>query len=505
MKRIAALSALWVCLASCDSFLERTSQNLVVPTKVSQYKEMLQGGDGYFRNIQSSILWVNHMTDDVSYFDVSREVGGNNLYEAHTLQTYRFVYQWADEIEENFDDGNFSYFYSQVLAANTILDAIDAIEDDSGERELLRGQALFHRAFAYFYLANFYAQAYNEAPADAPCLPLKLTPTPSSGLFYRNTMSEVWAYIQNDLIRAIECMKRYDVPNIYELDWRAPMFLLMRVSLFMEDYSAAIRYGEELLSLNSALFDITSKEKAMSGTDSITGGSDIKNFISKENPEIIWLFGEYYRQSSMGGISDNHVYYYALSDPLIDSYDQDLHNGETDHRKMYFFIEPGQVLNIASACYNYSLLKFDSNDLDYRRMYSFRNGEIYLTLAESYARMNNPDARKAINYLNMLRRNRISSYVDLVESDFADSRELVDFVWRERRRELVGEECHRWWDLRRTGQPRIEHNWAIDDYKTNVTYVLEDHDPAYVLNFPKSERAQNPANFNERPYRTYVK
>lgn len=492
-------------LCSCDAFLERTSQNLVVPTTVSQYKEMLQGSDGYFQKAQSNILWVNHMTDDISYFDVSREVGGKDLQESHTLQTYRFVYQWADEIEENFTDNNFAYFYSQVLVANTVLDAVDELEDKDGERELLRGQALFHRAFAYFYLANFYAQAYNESDENALCVPLKLTSTPSSGQFSRASMGQVWSQIREDLRNSVECMKEFSVPNIYELDFRAPLFLLMRVSLFMEDYDEAIRCGEELLALNSSLFDITGKERASTGTESLTGGSDIKNFISAENKEIIWLYSEYARQSTTGGLTDKQVYYYALSDSLMDTYDADLRSGESDHRKVYFFIEPGQVINISSACYNYALLKYDSNDLDYRRMHAFRNGEIYLTLAECHARKQNPDTEKALYYINALRRNRISSYTDRSPADFNGNEDLVSFIWRERRRELAGEECHRWWDLRRTGQPRIEHVWAIDDYKTVVKYVLEDHDPAYVLNFPASEREQNPDNFNERPYRTYVK
>lgn len=508
MKKTSIILLASLLLCGCDKFLERTSQNLIVPTTVAHYKEMLQGWpgeyrsgqDGYFQCVQRNINWVNHMTDDISFFDISHELGGNQFVEGSGLSTYRFVYQWADNIEENFADGNFGYFYSQVQLANTVLADIDRIEDTTGERELLRGQALFHRAFAYFYLANFYAQAYNESTPDSPCVPLKLNPTPSTEKFTRATMAQVWGQIRSDLDAAIASMEPFQVPNIYEIDWRAAAFLAMRVSLFMEDYDSAIAYGEKLLALGGRLFDITGKEEASSSTETASGGADIKNFISKDNPEIIWLYGAEYRVGTMGGNSSNTAYYYAYSDELINSYSEDLKAGEKDHRQCYFFIQPEKVVAVSSAFYNHTLLKYDPNDLDYRRIYAFRTGEVYLTLAEAWARKGSSD--KALEYLNALRRNRISGYSDRSE---ADAPELLQLIWRERRREMVGEECHRWWDLRRTGQPRIEHKWEMDDFKTKVHYVLEDHDPAYVLNFPASEREQNPDNFNERPYRTYIK
>lgn len=392
-----------------------------------------------------------------------------------------------------------------MLVANTVLDVINSIQDEYGQRELLRGQALFLRALSYFYLAGFYGQSFNESGEKDLCVPLKLNPTPSTQHYNRATVHEVWAQIRSDLDSALECMKGFDVPNIYEIDRRAALFLYMRTALFMEDFDRAIACGEELLENNRSLFDITSKTMAVSGEESVSGGPDIKNFISKENPEIIWLYRTYVRQSTTGGLADNHVYYYAPSESLIDSYSVDIAPGEKDHRLCYFFVEPGKVKSSSSAYFNYTLLKYDPNDMDYRRMYSFRNGEIYLTLAECWARRSQPDEEKALFYLNELRRKRIIPYTDLVPGDFGSGDELVRMIWRERRRELVGEECHRWWDLRRTGQPEIVHTWAINGYKTPVEYKLDSHDPAYVLNFPAAEREQNPDNYNERPYRTYTK
>lgn len=500
MKKIIGTIAVSLVLTGCSSFLERTSQNQIVPTTVDQYKEMLQGTEGYFYYAPSRCAFVNLMTDDISYFDVSTP-GTSNGVESSSLTSYRLVYQWADEIEnEYFTDNAFDYLYSQVLVANTILNDIDHLEDNTGERELLRGQALFHRAFGYFQLANLYAQAYNESSEDDPCVPLKLDPTPSTENYPKSTIGAVWGQIRQDIDEGLECLEQYKVTNIYELNYSAMLVLAVRAALQMEDYDAVITYGEMLLEENSSLFDITMKEDALSKDATAIGDSKLANFISAENPEIVWLFGTRSGTftSLLGGISENHVYYYSISDSLTDTFSMDLKDGETDRRLNYFFVRPGIIISIASTMYNYTPLKYDYQD-GYYRSQAFRTGEVYISLAEAYARKDSPDYDKALEYLNALRRNRISGYTDRTLADAGGAEGIVDFIWRERRRELCCEELHRWWDLRRTGQPEIEHAWREND-----RYILQEHDPAYVLNYPEAEREINPANYNERPYRQAV-
>lgn len=485
------------CMAcGCSSFLERTSQNQIVPTTVEQYKEMLQGTDGYFYYAPSRYAFVPLMTDDISYFDVS--TGAASDVESTNLTTYRLAYQWADEIEtDTFLDGAFDYFYSQVLVANTVLDAIDEMEDPTGERELLRGQALFHRAFGYFTLANLYAQAYNESSEDDPCVPLKLDPTPSTQNYPKSTIGEVWGQIREDIDLGLECLEPFSVSNIYEIDYGAMLVLAVRVALQMEDYDAVIRYGDLLLKENGSLYDITSKGDAISPGVSTVGDASLLNFISPDNPEIVWLFGARTGSftSLLGGLADTHVYYYAISDSLTDTFGEDLNTGETDRRLNYCFVRPGMIVGIASCLYNYTPLKYDYLD-GYYRSQAFRTGEVYISMAEAYARKSSPDYDKALEYLNTLRRNRISGYADRTLADVGGAEGIVEYIWRERRRELCCEELHRWWDLRRTGQPSIEHVW-----RDGIKYVLEDHDPAYLLNYPMAEREVNPDNYNERPYR----
>ena len=141
--------ALAALLCSCSDFLERSAQNLVIPTTCSDYTEILQG-EGYFDDLLQYGVWLDLMTDDMEMFTPMQD---NAL--PYTLNRYRYVYQWRDELEipdEGFNDELFGYLYSQVLLANTCLDALPHIEGTDEEKDILRGQALFHRAYAYLLL-----------------------------------------------------------------------------------------------------------------------------------------------------------------------------------------------------------------------------------------------------------------------------------------------------------------------------------------------------------------
>ncbi|MNY81145.1 SusD family protein [compost metagenome] len=55
----------------------------------------------------------------------------------------------------------------------------------------------------------------------------------------------------------------------------------------------------------------------------------------------------------------------------------------------------------------------------------------------------------------------------------------------ERERELALE-GHRWYDLRRYGQPEIKHTIGGTDY------ILQKNDPRYTIRFPQGAITNNP-------------
>ena len=111
-----------------------------------------------------------------------------------------------------------------------------------------------------------------------------------------------------------------------------------------------------------------------------------------------------------------------------------------------------------------------------------RLAEAYLNRAEAYARLNQPT--EAVRDMTDLLSKRYlrSSGFDIPE----ETEELLDFIQKERRKELCYEEHHRWFDLRRTTRPRIEK--VID----GKTYILEKDDARYTLRIPQAAIDANP-------------
>ena len=148
-------------------------------------------------------------------------------------------------------------------------------------------------------------------------------------------------------------------------------------------------------------------------------------------------------------------------------------------------------------CYHYPI-KYRGADKNYHE--KWRTVEVYLDMAEAYARKDQQVSQEAIDLLNKLRSKRIkkAQFKELKATDFENRQQLIRFVWDERRRELCFEEIMRFWDLRRTGMPKIEHRWYTDQTNYEL-YVLEEKGKNYVIQIPISETSTNElATPNER-------
>ena len=508
-------------LFGCDDFLERSAQNMIVPEKVEHYRELLQG-DAYFKGLYDKTAWVQFMTDDAEFQECySRFNNYDNT--GDNLEHYSDVYTWQSEIEnDNFTDGAYLYLYKQIKIANLCLDGVKEAEGDEDEREILMGQAYFTRAMGYFYLANLYAQAYNEANPNDLCVPLVVDGEINIFSYDRATISRVWGQMTSDIENAMINLKDKVTGDFFTISYEAALVLATRIYLFMEDWDNVIKYGEELLKNKPDLMDITSETKA---TNSMTGYSDsgISNFIRTNNPEIVWSFNEIPSSSGSGKtfyslfysygtayngywIATSSQSVYAEQKTLIEMYDTDEATKTGDRRLLYWFILPTKrtASTYANSYNTYRSLKNDTYEKK-EIMQRYRTGQVYNSLAEAYApRGEAGDNVKAIEYLNSLRSKRINPYTSLGVSDFTTNDALVQFCWDERRRELCFEECHRWWDMRRQGQKQVIHRYNYGGTSGNsfVTFTLKEKDPAFILDFPLVERNQSPNLMpNSRPAR----
>lgn len=488
-------------LTGCEDFLTQEAQDLVIPKTVAQYKELLQG-DGYFKSLQDQAAWVHFMTDDMA--TGPHEYADDPTLISADMEKYKQVFLWQPEIESDlFTDDLYAYLYNQALPGTICLEMLDDMEGSDTEKRVLKGQASFQRAMAFFYLANLYGPAYNEAQSSDLCVPMSLTATATPGSYPRKTVGEVWGQIHTDITTAVECLEDYDA-GVYEINYKAALLLASRVALFMENYDEAITYAEKLLEVAPTLFDMAGKIDIETYLDPDTDSEEGILNTSLNPDEILWTFSQNSRQleyiltdallTSMSFTASN-----TEDSGLIQLYDRD-----KDARMAFFFADPDPddfmaMLGMMSGTYVYTPCKWNG----YSGMTGFtmgmRNAEAYLTLAEAYARKANPDKGRALDYLNALLKTRIVDYTPLTEADFASDQELIERIWTERRKELCFEELHRWWDMRRCGQKGFTRVWGV----TGETYEIADHDPAFTLNFPKKERDFDPGlTPNNRPIRT---
>lgn len=100
------------------------------------------------------------------------------------------------------------YYYRIIFAANGVIDALggtDAEQTEDDQRYIM-GQAKAMRAYAYFYLAHFYATGYGDG--SAKILPLyKDTQVPNQPL---STTEEVYNLIISDLTQAVDYLNGFN-------------------------------------------------------------------------------------------------------------------------------------------------------------------------------------------------------------------------------------------------------------------------------------------------------
>jgi tetratricopeptide (TPR) repeat protein len=473
-------------LSSCKKFLDQASQDLIRPVTVEHYKELLQG-EGYFKDMYRNGWFVDVMTDDIMLLDLAYPTTVVNA----KTEASKFAYQWGHDLEDptgTFTDKLFQTMYKNILAANTCLEALDKATGTEAEKKVLRGQALFTRAYGYFVLANLYSKIYSTENLDELCVPLTTETSPSLKRYNRAKIKEVWDIISSDIETAVADLSGdQGTRTVYEINYKAALLFASRVFLYMQQYDKAIEYGERFLLLHPKLFDIT----GYTNSPSPTGTHANKAFLLvNHNPEIVFTFSRFSSASGEGGYVyftrepvglSPHTYSASFNSysPLINSY------GANDRRKNYWFSQPTGAPGLILSYPAYTPMKLNYYEGARTSQY-MRSAEVYLNLAEAYAKKPSPNNGRAIDLLNQLRSNRIASYTDLTAGDFADQQALITFILEERRRELCFEEFHRWWDLRRNGQPYLEHVWLTDTYKLNQ------NDAGYVLNFPRYELEFNP-------------
>ncbi len=451
---------IWVLLitaSACSDFLDEVDQDKLVPEKTDHYAALLLKE---FNKEYPLFKTVDYMTDNMTEVDFAL---------TDSKISRKTVYTWQREIEIDEEGDELSSIniawremYEDIAITNYIIEQIETADGEQEEKDYIKGEAYFVRAHSYFNLLNLYGLPFNPKTADADLgVPLR-TNIAVEQVYYRNTVSECYAQIEEDLTQAIELIGNSGIEKSkWHPDVNTCNLLMSRVKLYQENWNEAIEYASKVIS---------------NGSLSRVNASNV--FVSEDNAEILYSF---YTLSPILTGSTPGSSGYSVSPELYDLYQDE------DARKEAFF-----SVSTAGTQSFYFTTKY-SSDFTALGYGNYRVSEAYLNRAEAYAQLG--QTGEAINDVAAVLQRR---YSDTSVIDYPNGQqEVLDFILIERRKELCFEDHHRWFDLRRMkSRPEIKHVFTLVNSSAQKygveTYTLLSDDPNYTLSIPLQERENNP-------------
>lgn len=331
-----------------------------------------------------------------------------------------------------------SDLYKIIYKTNSSIEGLTASTSITPAiRDHLKGEALFVRSFAYFYLVNLFG--------DVP-LALSTDYVSNQGIS-RSPAHQVYEQIKSDLLQAKSLM--LDDYSISKQERVRPnrfvaSALLSRVYLYLQEWQNA--EAEASVIIANPLYQL----------------ADLEDVFLKNNSEAIWQLIPLFGNPADHGIA---VGFCAPTAELMSAF-------SPDDRRALAWITDGSVSKYrsdGSSLTEYSVI--------------MRLAEQFLIRAEARARMN--DLIGSAEDINAIRER---AGLDAVAFQTLD--EALLEIELQRKLELFMEWGHRWFDLKRWNKAdavlsSIKNNWSTND----VLYPIPE---AQILGDPAMRNAQNP-------------
>jgi hypothetical protein len=440
MKKIFPAILLSLALGACTKNLLNTvpatsiSESVAYSTSTkiladvnSLYSE-LETGYYYGGNF---IVFMEQRGDEFSQNDGNNSTGAN-------------VWNQSITASGNFVNDVWTDAYAAINSANLLIANIanTTVISDSLQTNYV-AEAKFIRAFNYFTLVTTYASPYAQ-DSTAPALPLRLTPSTSSGNdnFPFSTVAAVYAQVIQDLNDAeagLPAGYSTALLTASRAHQATAIALKTRVYLAQGNYAAVIAEASKLV-------PATAPYQYSSGTATHRLEANIATVFggSYTGPEAIFFLPFATAAETPGNqnaLAYNYLYPIIylntagiVSDPVFSSTSTDARNS----------------LVITNTVGQRELNKFSHNSVPYDDYVPvIRYAEVLLNYAEAAARTNNPAT--AVSLLNAVRQRSSPGYVFSPDSLVPNST-LIPTILNERRIELLGE-GFRTPDLLRLVQP----------------------------------------------------
>lgn len=485
----AALGLLIFTTGCGDSFLQTSPTDSIGASDMTNNEQNISSLlNGTYKKMMAYNGANANQHDDASYvaWVMKNEVRGLDMIIKRARSRW---YAWDYEFDAASRLANdyhtrviWQYAYNIIKNCNTIIEATK--DATSTNYKSYCGQAKVLRAMMYHQLVRMYQKAYRINP-DAPGVPLILLPpsgeyTPEQEAKGRGKLSDVYAQMVQDLEDAIGALSN-SLANKGYINKQVAHGFMARVLCDMAYEGTDNGY-------KNALWDdvITNAQAACEGLGIMERALWTTGFNDNSNKDWIWgfvndsqgntsfpgFFSFVDRRSGRTGYQNVRV-----DKAFIDMFaDNDIRN--------QFKNEPGSEEEDNEYC----PLKFMDNSTKTGHIPMMRVSEMILIQAEAYA--NKGLLQEAQDKLDELRAKRIEGYVD--EAPAATRNDMLERIWKERRKELYGE-GFAMTDILRLGfivngkkAERSQYHglWVIKD--------LKDNDDRYIFQIPIEELNANP-------------
>ena len=374
LPALLALGSAWLA-SSCDSYVDITPLGSLTVDDANTYYELIANPQRCY--YPSSFAYLS---DDL-WPKESKIIG----FESTTIDAILFTANENAERSLIADNNLYENMYSDILRCNLVIDNIDAAPGTDDIRTLAKAEARTYRAWNHFIAVNTFAKAYTPATAASDggvCIMdhygLELTPV-------KSTVAEVYDFVISELEASVPLLQETPL-NIYHPNRAYGYGLLAQVYLFHRDWEKARDAAQQSLALNNALVDYN--EIPASGFYSF------RKYANENNPEVL----SYMWMGS--GWTTESVALYAhgqISPELVGLFDT-----ENDLRYSKFLRQSGSSItsyfDVGSGAAIWTPAT-DCTRFTYMTV-GLRTAEVYLILAEAYARLGNlTEAKKCVETL----------------------------------------------------------------------------------------------------------
>lgn len=399
--------------------------------------------------VEALLAYENDKTATMSLFHI---YGVMFDQDASPAKLARFTGLYSDELELTWDQ-NAQEFYRNKISINNLYvtnlwnacylyirnanevywGSYSSGSLDTVIRKQLMAEALFIRAYWYFYLTNLFGDIPIPTTTDAKV----------NALLFRVSKSEVYQQIISDLLTAQKDLGDNYVgadSKTFSSERTRPnkatvSALLARVYLYLGRYEEAEQLASSIIAMNDSY--------ALVPLDQV---------FLKNSKEAIWQLMASTPNVSKINTSEGNEF--ILNQPPKDRMQQAISSSlfrsfeDGDQRKVHWIGAFTDWSASPSAITYYYPNKYKISSGDDLQEYSmiFRLAEIYLIRAECKAHLG--QLSNALVDLNKIKRR---AGLPTIFEGTLDKNTLLNAILKERQLELFTEQCHYWFDLKRTG------------------------------------------------------